>query len=71
MFIVGFIVQNLLKIGPNWVTKKKNRDIQKVKSRMENTQKLKLMDPETMDRWSYYSLCKNLCWAFVQRRGAS
>ena len=44
------------KIGPNWVTKKKNRCIRTVKSRTANTQKLKLMDPKAMDRWSYYSL---------------
>ena len=48
------------KIGPNWVTKQKKKNRGYLKGKVENG-KLKLMDPETIDRWSYCSLCKNLC----------
>ena len=38
--------------------------IWKVKSRMGNTQKLKLVDPQTADVCQCYKLCENLGWPF-------
>ena len=63
--IKRLLLELLSKNTQNWAQlgheAKKNRGIRKVTSRTSNTQKLKLMDLETMDRWSYYSLCENLC----------
>ena len=59
MFITGVVIQKTPKFGPIGSLKKKEKKGYP-KSKVENG-KLKLMDPETMDRWSYYSLCKNLC----------
>ena len=36
----------------------KNRGIFQVKSRTTNIQNLKVVDPETMDGWSYHRLCE-------------
>ena len=48
------------KIGFILVTKQKDRGMRKVKPRTGNTKKLRLMDPEAMDRCSYYySLYEN------------
>ena len=53
---------------PNWAqfgkTPKKRRGIFRVKSRTTNTQKLKVVDPESVDLWSYYALCEILCGPF-------
>ena len=53
---------NIPKIGPNWFIKpKKVRGIFRVKSRMANTQNLKIVNPEIMGEWSYYRLCEKFC----------
>ena len=60
--------QNPPKLGPIWSSTKKSRGIWKVKSRMGNTQKLKLVDPQTVDVCWCYKLCKNLGWSFGRAR---
>ena len=64
ILITGIIAQKLPKLGPIGSQSKKIRGIQKVKSRMANTQTLKLMDSKTMSKWPYYRLCDNLYWPF-------
>ena len=60
-FITRVIVQKPQKLSAIESQRNKSRDIRKAMSRMANTQKLKLMDPETMDRRSHNRLCENLC----------
>ena len=60
----GGIAPNLPKLDPMGQQAKKNRDIFWVKSRTRNTQKLKVMDPETAGGWSYYRLCEIFCGPF-------
>ena len=58
------IAQKSSKIGPIGSRTQKNKGIFRVKLRTTNTQKLKVMDLETMGGWSYYSLCEIFCGPF-------
>ena len=68
-FLWKLLPQNPPKLGPiGWGTKK-NSCIFRVKWRTANTQKLKLVDLETMCGWLYYRLCENWCWPFGRAPG--
>ena len=64
-FIGPYLLELLLKNLQNWAElghrAQKIRGSFWVKLRTTNTQTLKVLNPETMDEWSYYRLCENFC----------
>ena len=74
--LMGCFLRELLpKYIQNWAqlcpAPKKSRGIRKVKLKTVNIQKLKLMDPQTMEQCRCYSLCENLCRPFGRAPGGN
>ena len=69
-FIRPFLRELLPKKPSNWaqlgLEPQNNSGFRRVKSRMINTQKLRVVDPETMSGWSYYILYEIFCQPFGQ-----
>ena len=70
-----FLWELLPKKSQNWAQlghqAKKTRCIFQVKSRTTNTQKLKIVDPQTMEKWGSYRLCEIFCGPFGRTPGGN
>ena len=70
-YLYELLPKHLPNMGPTGSRNEKNCGVQKVKSKIAISQKLKLKEPETMDWWFYYKLRENFCWPFCLAPGNS